>query len=355
MLGNFHTVRGDEIVGIFNRTYSRLDMTYLECELESQSALGWSGSGLVSLFGGYFSNEYLYSASVADLDGDGRKDIVALVGDDLAWSELTFYRNNGTGAFDHFATGQGTLLMANRFPYNADTLFSSPQIGDITGDGRAEIALLAQPNGGPRIVQFYEMTSSASDTVFVLHPEWSTGLPESLETIRLADIDGDGNCELFGTTASSDTSAHWVAYFFRNSVWTRADILPAFSAADISFADANGDGHLDLFTSSEVWLSLNPSGINRGAAPHFSTFELSASPNPFNPSTEITFSVPSAQRVVIKVFNLRGQQVSVLQDGILTAGTHRVLFDGSHFPAGIYFLRLETGTHQRTLKLVLLK
>ncbi|HEY3295602.1 MAG TPA: T9SS type A sorting domain-containing protein [bacterium] len=85
------------------------------------------------------------------------------------------------------------------------------------------------------------------------------------------------------------------------------------------------------------------------------SFSLSVYPNPFNPTTQIAFTLPSAERVTVKVFDLLGQQISVLQNGLLTAGQHRVTFDGAQLPAGIYFLRLEAASHQRTLKLVLLK
>jgi len=89
--------------------------------------------------------------------------------------------------------------------------------------------------------------------------------------------------------------------------------------------------------------------------PHPSSLILSASPNPFNPVTEVTFSLPREGRAIVKVFDILGQQVSVLQDGVLTAGEHRVLFDGGQLPTGIYFLRLEAASRQTTLKLVLLK
>jgi hypothetical protein len=86
-----------------------------------------------------------------------------------------------------------------------------------------------------------------------------------------------------------------------------------------------------------------------------SSFSLQASPNPFNPTTEVSFALPQAGRVSVKVFDILGKQAATLYDGIAAAGEHRVTFDGGQLPAGIYFLRLEAAAHQRTLKLVLLK
>jgi hypothetical protein len=84
-------------------------------------------------------------------------------------------------------------------------------------------------------------------------------------------------------------------------------------------------------------------------------FALSAYPNPFNPSTEIAYSVPNSGRIHLSVYDILGQRISVLQDGLLSAGEYRFTFDGGRYPSGIYFLRLETVSYQKTLKLVLMK
>ena len=78
-------------------------------------------------------------------------------------------------------------------------------------------------------------------------------------------------------------------------------------------------------------------------------------PNPFNPTTVIRFSLPQTDRVRLKVYDILGQQVAVLTDGMMEAGSHTVLFDGSTLPSGVYFARLEAGKSVQTEKLVLLK
>jgi uncharacterized delta-60 repeat protein len=80
-----------------------------------------------------------------------------------------------------------------------------------------------------------------------------------------------------------------------------------------------------------------------------------AYPNPFNLSTQITFALPKAGEVSLKVFNLLGQEVATLAHGMQTAGTHTVFFDGSGLPTGIYFYRLDSGNLIQTRKMVLLK
>lgn len=64
------------------------------------------------------------------------------------------------------------------------------------------------------------------------------------------------------------------------------------------------------------------------------------SPNPFNPTTTITFRVSSRQRVTLTVYNRLGRRVETLVEGAVSAGTHRITFDGSRLASGLYFATL---------------
>jgi len=86
-----------------------------------------------------------------------------------------------------------------------------------------------------------------------------------------------------------------------------------------------------------------------------SSFILSASPNPFNPSTTIAIALPEAARVHLAIYDLSGRLVSDLISGWRDAGAHEVTFDASGLPSGLYFARLVAGDIAQTRKLVLLK
>ena len=86
-----------------------------------------------------------------------------------------------------------------------------------------------------------------------------------------------------------------------------------------------------------------------------STLSVSAAPNPFNPQTRLTISLPQAGRTTLEIFDLLGRRMMTLQDGLMSASEHDVLFDGSSLPAGIYFARLSASHHQTTHKLMLVK
>lgn len=78
-------------------------------------------------------------------------------------------------------------------------------------------------------------------------------------------------------------------------------------------------------------------------------------PNPFNPSTSIDYSLPRAGYISLRVFNVIGQEVATLYQGFQAAGNHRVEFQGSDKPSGIYFYRLTHQDGSETKKMLLVK
>jgi len=78
-------------------------------------------------------------------------------------------------------------------------------------------------------------------------------------------------------------------------------------------------------------------------------------PNPFNPSTTIRFSIPANERVILKVFNLLGQEVAVLVHDDLAAGNHIVRWQPDGLASGTYLYRLEAGSFRETRKVVYLR
>ncbi|HEY3294988.1 MAG TPA: T9SS type A sorting domain-containing protein [bacterium] len=110
--------------------------------------------------------------------------------------------------------------------------------------------------------------------------------------------------------------------------------------------DANGarTEHREQIASATV----------QGAAV-ISEYSLSAYPNPFNPNTSLTFTLPEASRVNLSVFDCTGRLVSDLANASFAAGEHRLNFNGANLPTGVYLVRLNAGTTVLTHKLLLVK
>jgi len=86
------------------------------------------------------------------------------------------------------------------------------------------------------------------------------------------------------------------------------------------------------------------------------TWELKeAYPNPFNPTTKITFSVREQAPVSIIIYDVLGRAVSTLVDQSIEAGIHNRILDMNNFASGVYFIRMSSPSFNHTNKIVLLK
>jgi hypothetical protein len=78
-------------------------------------------------------------------------------------------------------------------------------------------------------------------------------------------------------------------------------------------------------------------------------------PNPFNPSTTINFTLGHISNVKLAVYNVLGQKVATLIDGLRNAGQQSVVFDASRLASGVYFYRLDAGSFSKVQKMMLMK
>lgn len=78
-------------------------------------------------------------------------------------------------------------------------------------------------------------------------------------------------------------------------------------------------------------------------------------PNPFNPRTRISFDLPLASQVEVKVYDLLGRETATLFSGQLGAGSHHVMWDAAGSASGIYFCRLKAGDFVAYRKMVLVR
>jgi len=188
-------------------------------------------------------------------------------------------------------------------------------------------------------------------------------------------ISSDGNAAIVG--GNYDYSALGAVWVFTrvNGVWTQ-------KGSKVTVSDFEGNPNLgvsvavshegtvivggatDYYGLGASWIFYDP---DLGAAP-VPGYEPRASrllqnyPNPFNQSSKITFGVQEPSFAMIRVYDIRGREISTLVKGQFEPGTYSLVFDGSNFPSGVYTYRLEsrqagfsTGALTETKQMWLLK
>ncbi len=84
-------------------------------------------------------------------------------------------------------------------------------------------------------------------------------------------------------------------------------------------------------------------------------------PNPFNPSTTISYGLPFESKVRVEIFNILGQRVDIIANGVESAGLHSTLWDAGHLASGIYIIRINatsvngSANFTKSIKMLLIK
>ncbi len=108
-----------------------------------------------------------------------------------------------------------------------------------------------------------------------------------------------------------------------------------------------------FFTWSNITANTDPLAGNPA-------LQVSNFPNPFNPSTTISFSIPNNSHVNLSIYNIRGQKVKQLVDEDMQLGQHKISWNGKDIKdkpvgSGMYFVRIDSGNQSRIKKMILLK
>ena len=80
-----------------------------------------------------------------------------------------------------------------------------------------------------------------------------------------------------------------------------------------------------------------------------------AYPNPFNPTTTLSFAIPTDSEVSLSIYNLQGREVVSLINGNMEAGYHSIVWDANTYASGVYFVKMVAGEYVNTQKLMLIK
>ena len=158
---------------------------------------------------------------------------------------------------------------------------------------------------------------------------------------------GTGTTELYGyqLTNVDFSSGNWVPDW------------PLPEATDLQYSNTSlKTGATDGGYIGDPYWFTGVTGVEQvpGLVPDkFSLFE--AYPNPFNPSTTISFELPTNSDVKISIYDISGKHVETIVNNKMQAGAHEVTWNASAYSSGVYIYKIESESYSETKKMILIK
>ena len=206
----------------------------------------------------------------------------------------------------------------------------------LIADSAAPAVGLTSPIGGEVMAPSseFDITWTQSDDIGIVHVE------------ILLSTDSGANYDF--TIASGALTGTYG--------WTVPEMNGDFNRVKVICYDSAGNSTEDASTGD--FKIGTTSGV--GDLPAGRLALAQNSPNPFNPRTEISFSLPSQQSVSLRIYNVEGRLVRTLLQGVQAAGPKTVVWSGkddsgNQAASGLYFYRLTTDSGTLTRKMTLLK
>ena len=108
--------------------------------------------------------------------------------------------------------------------------------------------------------------------------------------------------------------------------------------------------------NSVVFIPITPVSVKDEDSEQPQKFLLNQNyPNPFNPTTKITFQIPETGLVILKIYDLQGNEITTLVNEEKPTGEYEVEFNGKELTSGIYFYQIQTSSYTNTKKMIYLK
>lgn len=184
---------------------------------------------------------------------------------------------------------------------------------------------------------YYKFTTSNNDSLSI--------------TVALFNK-GVGIAAAYFSTAASVTS---YTQFSANFLYGNTQVQPDSCAIAILIYPSVGAQSTTQFKIDDLGFG-GATAVSTGAGESPAEFKLFNNyPNPFNPSTTVTYQLPERSMVTLRVYNVLGKEVKTLVNEEKPSGKFSVEFNASNLPSGVYYCAMQAGSYYKVSKMILIK
>lgn len=309
--------------------------------------------------------------SWGDYDNDGYLDLV------VSGAEDFWYGTNPTTKI--YRNDKGTFV-----DMNADiigTWFGSANWGDYNNDGKLDLlitgATIARPyqyywgpyypttkiyknnsigcNTTPSAPINLSIIESDSKIRLKWDPATDDQTPSTSLTYNIRIGKTPGGHEIVSPIANVPTGYRRTPKFGNQSFMKKWDIKNLAPGTYYWSVQAVDNGYTGSLFAQEQSFTVTTSGKIIDNILPYNFYLYQNYPNPFNPSTRIAFSLLKETFFSLKVFDILGRELVSLMNQVKPKGTYEIEWDASHFPAGVYYYKLETPEYVDIKKMILIK
>ncbi len=286
-------------------------------------------------------------APFGDTNGDGTRD--------SRGDEFVELYNRGTSAID--ISGY-QLLETNGIPiftFPSGASINAGQFAVVFGNIRPE----GLGSGLPPGAVYFSVSNDTIDTGFD-NGIGKSNLSQTADAVILVNpTAADTIVEIYwGTTSAKTTKSIYLG--FPNTL-SGTTISGSIDQSVTRLISSNKwDTH--TYVTNDPTSLFSPgkdapvlSGIEREETIPQSYQLLQNFPNPFNPETIISFSLPQGEIVSLKVYDILGKEVATLVNAELPSGNYKFNWNASYLASGVYFYKLSTPSYSNVKKMMLLK
>jgi len=206
------------------------------------------------------------------------------------------------------------------------------------------------PPGPPLFCAFWYPWCNAGSAPLIRHDYRNFHSPAQRDTFRLGTQISEGATNMV-LSWPAGLASRFTSLMMRHFDGIQFVFTNMLMTTSVDITNSLGNPHIATIYSGGLIVS-----VDQTSACMPQSFELYQNyPNPFNPSTTIKFALPKASHVMLKVYDLLGQEVATLVNEPLGPGTYERTFSAEGLASGMYFYRLQTGGFTQTKKLLLLR